>query len=104
MQRNEDHLLYNHADIVKASRCLKAMSHPIRLQILCVLGSDKVSVQDIVAQIGTSQSNISQHLGILRDKEILAFSKEANRVYYYIDDARMLKLIKMMREIFCSNY
>ena len=104
MERNDEQILYDNKDIIKASRCLKAMSHPIRLKILCVLGNNKVSVQDIVAQVGTSQSNISQHLGILRDKDILGFSKEANRVYYYIDDARMLKLIKMMRDIFCSNY
>ena len=104
MDNNDEHILYNNTDIIKAARCLKAMSHPLRLKILCVLGSNKVSVQDIVEQVGTSQSNISQHLAILRDKDILGFSKEANRVYYYIDDTRMLKLIKMMRDIFCSNY
>jgi ArsR family transcriptional regulator len=59
-------------------------------------------VQDIVEQVGTSQSNISQHLSILKEKKILGFKKEANRVYYYIDDKRMSQLIEMMREIFCS--
>jgi predicted transcriptional regulator len=44
------------------------MSHPLRLKILCVLGDKEVSVQDIVENVGTSQSNISQHLAILRDK------------------------------------
>lgn len=96
--------LYDENDIAKAARCLKAMSHPLRLKILCVLGKNAVSVQDIVDQVGTSQSNISQHLSILRDKNILASKKEANRVYYSIDDQRTLQLIDMMREVFCSKH
>lgn len=98
------HNLYDDTDIAKAALCLKAMSHPLRLKILCVLGSDSVCVQQIVDQVGTSQSNISQHLAILREKNILGSKKQANRVYYFIDDARMLLLIKMMRDVFCSNY
>lgn len=101
---NNPHILHNDSDITKAARSLKAMSHPLRLKILCVLGNNAVSVQDIVEQVGTSQSNISQHLSILRDKNILGYKKEANKVFYYIDDVRMLKLIEMMRDVFCSRY
>jgi DNA-binding transcriptional ArsR family regulator len=61
--------------IEQASRALKAMSHPLRLKILCVLGDKEVSVQDIVENVGTSQSNISQHLAILRDKGVLRTRK-----------------------------
>jgi ArsR family transcriptional regulator len=90
-------------DIERASRSLKAMSHPLRLKILCTLGDQEVSVQDIVEHVGTSQSNISQHLAILRDKGILASRKDANRVYYRVSDARTLQLIGMMRQVFCHN-
>ena len=90
-------------DIERASRSLKAMSHPLRLKILCTLGDQEVSVQDIVDHVGTSQSNISQHLAILRDKGILASRKDANRVYYRVGDARTLRLIGMMREVFCHH-
>ena len=103
MEKNREHILYNDADINRAARCLKAMSHPLRLKILCVLGTESISVQDIVEQVGTSQSNISQHLAILREKDILGYKKEANRVYYFIDDERMLQLIRMMRDVFCTN-
>ena len=61
-------------------------------------------VQDIVDNVGTSQSNISQHLAILRDKDILATRKDANRVYYKISDPRLLQLIGMMREVFCTRH
>jgi len=90
-------------DIERASRSLKAMSHPLRLKILCTLGDEEVSVQDIVEHVGTSQSNISQHLAILRDKGILASRKDANRVFYRVSDSRTMKLIGMMREVFCTH-
>jgi ArsR family transcriptional regulator len=96
-------LLARAEDIEIASRSLKAMSHPLRLKILCTLGSQEVSVQKIVDNVGTSQSNISQHLAILRDKGILASRKDANRVYYRVGDARTLRLISMMQEVFCSS-
>lgn len=95
-------LITRDEDIDRASRSLKAMSHPLRLKILCTLGDQEISVQDIVEHVGTSQSNISQHLAILRDKGILASRKDANRVYYRVGDARTLRLIRMMREVFCS--
>jgi len=95
-------LLTRDEDIDRASRSLKAMSHPLRLKILCTLGDQEISVQDIVEHVGTSQSNISQHLAILRDKGILDSRKDANRVYYRVEDQRTLRLIAMMREVFCS--
>ena len=95
-------LLAKEEDIERASRSLKAISHPLRLKILCLLGETEVSVQDIVEKVGTSQSNISQHLAILRDKGILVSRKDANRVYYRVGDPRTLRLIGMMQEVFCS--
>jgi DNA-binding transcriptional ArsR family regulator len=88
--------------IEQASHALKAMSHPLRLKILCVLGDQEVSVQDIVEQVGTSQSNISQHLAILREKDVLRTRKDANRVYYRVSDPRTLKLIGLLRDVFCG--
>lgn len=97
-------LITNEEDILLASRSLKAMAHPLRLKILCILGSSsEVSVQDIVDQVGTSQSNISQHLSILRDKGILASRKDANKVYYRLGDQKILQLISSLRDAFCSS-
>ncbi len=97
-------LITRDEDIQQASCSLKAMSHPLRLKILCTLGDREVSVQDIVDHVGTSQSNISQHLAILRDKGILTCRRDANRVYYRVGDAGTLRLIGMMREVFCARH
>lgn len=95
-------LISKEEDIQQAAKAIKAIAHPLRLKILCVLGDREVSVQDIVDQVGTSQSNISQHLAILRDKGVLTTRKDANRVYYRIGNLRTLKLVGMMRDVFCS--
>ncbi len=102
MSDNTHGLMTRDEDIDRASRSLKAMSHPLRLKILCTLGDQEVSVQDIVERVGTSQSNISQHLAILRDKGILSSRKDANRVFYKVVDSRTLQLIVMMRNVFCT--
>jgi ArsR family transcriptional regulator len=95
-------LIDKHEHIETAARALKAIAHPLRLKILCVLGPNEVCVQDIVEAVGTSQSNISQHLAILRDKGVLQTRKHANRVFYRICDQRTLQLIALMREVFCG--
>src|SRR5574343_1622695 len=85
-----------------AARALKAIAHPLRLKILCVLGDQEACVQEIVDAVGTSQSNISQHLAILREKGVLVTRKDANRVFYRIGDQRTLQLVGMVREVFCG--
>jgi DNA-binding transcriptional ArsR family regulator len=103
MKRDEFDLIEKQEHIEQAARALKAMSHPLRLKILCVLGPEEVSVQEIVAAVGTSQSNISQHLSILREKGVLRARRDANRVFYRVADERTLQLIGMMREVFCGE-
>lgn len=100
--RTESGLPVNDGDIERAALSIKALSHPLRLKILCVVADQELSVQDIVDRVGTSQSNISQHLALLRNHHILACRKDANRVLYRISDTRMLRLIGMMREVFCA--
>jgi len=88
--------------IREASDAMQAMGHPLRLKILCLIGSQELSVLEIVDAVGTTQSNISQHLGVLRDHGILRSRKAANKVFYSISDPRVLKMISLTREIFCS--
>ncbi|MEN9657459.1 MAG: ArsR/SmtB family transcription factor [Iodobacter sp.] len=100
MANSIEHMDDPHID--QASRAMKAMSHPLRLKILCVLGDKEVSVQDIVEQVGTTQSNISQHLALMREKGVLRTRKDANRVFYRVGDLRTLEVIVMLRNVFCG--
>lgn len=102
MKREQPELLVLDEQVEQASQAMKAMSHPLRLKILCVLGEKEVSVQEIVERVGTSQSNISQHLAIMRDKGVLRTRKDANRVFYRVGDVRTLEVISLIREVFCG--
>jgi ArsR family transcriptional regulator len=75
-------------DIETACRSLKAIAHPLRLKIMCVLEKHEMTVQDIVDHVGTSQSNVSQHLTIMREKGLLHSRKDSNRVFYRISEDR----------------
>ena len=90
-------------NIREASAAMQAMAHPLRLKILCLVGGRELSVLHIVEAVGTTQSNVSQHLGVLKQHGLLESRKQANKVFYRIGDPRVLKMISLTREIFCRN-
>ena len=96
------HLIGRSENIREASEAMQAMAHPIRLKILCLIGSDELMVQEIVDAVGTSQSNVSQHLAVMKERGLLVSRRQANKALYRIEDPRILKMISLMREIFCS--
>ena len=97
----EKNTIPENEDPTLTANALKAMAHPLRWKILCTLGEQELSVSEIVKNIGTSQSNISQHLEQLRNKNILISRKEANRIYYKIRTGKILELIGTMRTVLC---
>lgn len=88
-------------NIEQAAIAMQAMSHPLRIKILCMLSSTEMIVQDIVDAVGTTQSNVSQHLRILKDCGIVASRKDATRIFYRIEDRRIVRMITLTRDIFC---
>ena len=58
---NEHDIVLHDEDIDQASRSLKAISHPLRLKILCTLGDREISVQDLVDFV---VARILDHLGV----------------------------------------
>ena len=89
-------------NIEQAAVAMQAMSHPLRIKILCLLSSGEMMVQEITDAVGSTQSNISQHLAILRACGMINSRKVATKVLYRIEDARILKMISLTREIFCA--
>lgn len=87
-----------------AALSLKALSHPLRLKILCILGRQALSVRDLADCVGSSQSNVSHHLSTLRDKGMLTSIKEAKNVYYQLKDKRILTMIDMLHNIYCMKH
>jgi ArsR family transcriptional regulator len=91
-------------ELERTANAVKAMAHPLRLKLLCLIGSGEVSVQRLTQQVDqTSQSNISQHLAHMLERSILDNRKRGNQVLYRIRDGRVLSLIVAMRAVFCPQ-
>jgi DNA-binding transcriptional ArsR family regulator len=103
MTEDENQNTVSADDAVLTADALKAMGHPLRWRILCALGDKEITVGELAKQIGTTQSNMSQHLDQLRNKRILISRKEANRMYYRVRNEALLELIGSMRSVLCET-
>ena len=101
-QQDNPHFGMKEENILKASKALKAMGHPLRLKILCVIGEQELPVMDIVKKVGTTQSNISQHIDILREKDIITSRREGSKILCKVRDHNILRLMSAMQQTFCS--
>jgi DNA-binding transcriptional ArsR family regulator len=90
-------------NIEQAAIAMQAMGHPMRIKILCLLSSGEITVGEIVEAVGTTQGNVSQHLGILKASSMIASRSEGKKTFYRIDDKRVIKIVAMTRDTFCSN-
>ena len=88
---------------MEAAEILKTLSHHLRLMAVCFIGGGEKTVQELESYLGTTQSNISQHLAKLRAAKILETRKDGNLVFYRVGDARTLELVSSLQEIFCSG-
>ncbi len=87
--------------VEEVSALLKAISHPLRLKILCMLQDGELTVGDIQQAVKTTNANVSQHLSILRNQGVIDSRKEANFIYNRIADSRVVELINTMQRLFC---
>jgi len=94
-------MLFSECQIDTATEILKSIAHPIRLKILCFLLDGEKNVSEIENQFGSTISNISQHLTVLRKADIINRRKEANYMYYSIKDNNIEALMETIKESFC---
>lgn len=75
----------NPESLEKAAGMLKAIAHPVRITILgCLEDGKKRTVTEIHKQLGIEQATASHHLGILKDKGVLASKREGKNTWYYL--------------------
>ena len=84
----------------KAAALLKALANEKRLLIVCILVKGEKNVGDLEAQVGLSQSALSQHLARLRRDGIVETRREAQTIYYSIKDPAASKVL----ECLCAIY
>ena len=77
----------------------KTLAHPLRLAILHNLKSGERTVNQLTQKIGASQSNISQHLSILRQRQIVKTRKEGSNIYYRVASPKISQACDMVHEV-----
>jgi len=80
-------------DYELASNWLKAMGHPTRLKILDLLRESGCCVQDLEQKLGLRQSNVSQHLRILRDSGLVSMRRDGHTVCYSLNPGMVTPLL-----------
>ncbi len=81
----------------------KALAHPLRIRILDELRKGEIGVNDLCARLDVEQSNLSQQLAILRNRNILATRKDGQNVYYSVRDPELFDLLDAAKKIFNNH-
>jgi ArsR family transcriptional regulator, virulence genes transcriptional regulator len=88
---------------LEASRFLKAMSNKHRLLILCNLVDNEKSVGELEKIVGLSQSALSQHLARLRKENVVKTRREAQTIFYSIEDKNIIDVLEVLYDIFLGD-
>lgn len=70
-----------------------------RLEIICTLGDEELSVGDIAEKMDLRMANISQHLSIMKSKGILLSRRDGVNIYYRISNPKVVKACNLMKEV-----
>jgi ArsR family transcriptional regulator len=81
----------------------QALAHPTRIAIVEQLRDGELSAGTIIERLGIEQANASQHLSILRAKNILVNRKAGNQVFYSVRDRRIVEILDIMRQYFHAH-
>ncbi len=77
----------------------KTLAHPLRLAILHTLKDGERTVNDLTNLLGASQSNISQHLALMRKAQILRTRKTGATVYYRLSSPKISQACDTVRDV-----
>ncbi|MGQ4856497.1 ArsR/SmtB family transcription factor [Enterobacter roggenkampii] len=90
------------ASAEQAATLLKAMSNPRRLLILCTLCcAPGTSAGELARATGLSPSATSQHLARMREEGLIASTREAQRILYFIKNDAVHQLISTLKTLYC---
>ena len=77
----------------------KTMANPLRLAILYSLKNGEKTVNELAELVGVSQSNVSQHLALMRQRQIVKTRKAGVSIYYSVSSPKISQACDMIREV-----
>jgi DNA-binding transcriptional ArsR family regulator len=91
------------ARAVRATGLLKAMSNPVRLLVLCQLAEGEKSVGELERVVEVSQSALSQHLALLRQRGLVKPRREGQTIFYSLAGREAPALLAALYQVYCSQ-
>src|SRR5215471_10889699 len=85
------------------SEIFQGLAHPTRIAIVELLRDAELSAGQLIQKLGIEQANASQHLAVLRAKQIVVSRKAGNQVYYSIRDRALIEVLEILRRYFFSQ-
>lgn len=85
-----------------ASIC-QTLANPKRLEIIAHLRDGERTVTELVESIQISQANLSQHLGLMRQKGIVIARREGLNIYYRLSNPKIIQACDLMRQVLLEN-
>lgn len=86
----------NNGLLFMESEIFKALAHPTRIRLIKHLGEHEKCVCEFAGDLNVEQSNISQHLAVLRKQGIVGFRKDGLRVMYKINYPQVFQMIELV--------
>ncbi len=81
----------------------QALAHPTRIAIVELLRDGPLPAGKLIERLGIEQANASQHLSVLRSKQIVVNRKEGNQVFYSLRDPILSEVLDTMRRYFQAH-
>ena len=81
----------------------QALSHPTRIAIVELLRQGELPAGKLIELLGIEQANASQHLSVLRGKQIVINRKDGNQVFYRLRDPMLSEVLDVMRRYFQAH-
>lgn len=86
-----------------ASALLKALANRHRLMIVCQLNGGERSVGDLAASLAIRDSNVSQHLALLRRDGIVSARRDGQTIWYSIASAPARQIVETLYQSYCAS-
>ncbi len=85
------------------AQIFQALAHPTRIAIVEALHDGELPAGKLMELLQVEQANLSQHLGVLRAKQVLVSRKAGNQVYYAVRDPVLLQVLDLLKQYFYSH-
>jgi DNA-binding transcriptional ArsR family regulator len=80
------------------AQIFQALANPTRIAIVEALRDGELTAGALLALLGGEQSNLSQHLTVLRAKYVVASRKSGNQVYYALRDPVLIQVLDLLKQ------